>query len=289
MAAIGDADGGDADGGDRMTTATMTMEAMYMAAMIIAAIKDDDGGDRRWRRSAMAAMMMAAMTMAGDSNLKRRRADSGEGVVAVDPHDDVPQAYAQVGRSTRGRRSRNRHGRARGRIVAPVVEILRRYRNGWVHGGRPRVGLRYNGRDTEEPEDAADGWRKAAHDRPAERRRSAADSVGAGHSSWKASEKQRERRKSPRCSMASIHFQEDRCSKLRDACKKLSVVMKYLMKASVSYFNLSNNPRHERIFSRKGEGPHRCIRLTISTWKMYSSTSTLQAPIRYVVSREPTR
>ena len=108
--------------------------------------------------------------------------------MAVDPHDDAPQAYAQVGRSTRRRRPRNRHGRARGRIVAPVEEVSRRYRDGWVHCGGPRVGLRYNGRDAEKPEDAADGWRKAVHDRPPERRRSAADSVRADPSSWKASE-----------------------------------------------------------------------------------------------------
>ena len=210
--------------------------------------------------------------------------------MAINSPDDAPQAYVQVGRSIQSRRSRNRHGRTRDRIVAPVEEIPRWDRDGWVHGGWPRVGLRHNGRDAEKPEDAADGWRKAAHDRPAERCRSAADSVGANHSSRKASEKQRERCKPPRCSMARVHFQEDRCSKLRDACKKLNVVLEYLIKASVSYLNLSDEARHERIFSMKHDGPQRSIRLPISTWEMYSPTSTLQnVPVRCRVFLKLTR
>ena len=72
-------------------------------------------------------------------------------------------------RSTRSRRSTNRHGRTRGRIVAPVEEIRRNGRDGWVHGGWLWVGLRCNRRDAKKPEDTADGWRKAAHDRATER------------------------------------------------------------------------------------------------------------------------
>ena len=271
----------------------MKMAVMAMAATTIAAIGhggntdggDDDGGD------VDGGDADGGDGDGGDSIFKKlRRARSREGVVSVDRLDDVPQAYAQVGRRARRRRPGNRHRRARGRIVAPVEEVRRRYRDGGVHGGGPRAGLRYNGRDAEKPEDAADGWRETAHNRPAERRRSAADGVGADHSCGKASEKQRERRKPPRCSMASVHFQEESCSKLRDACKKLSVVIKYLTKGSVSYFDLADNPRHERVFSRKDAGPHCSIRLTISAWKMYSSTSALQnAPIRCQVTPELTR
>ena len=211
--------------------------------------------------------------------------------MAINSPDDAPQAYVQVGRSIQSRRSRNRHGRTRDRIVAPVEEIPRRDLMAGFTAAGHGVGLRYNGRDAEQPEDAADGWRKATHDRPAERCCcSAADSVGANHSSRKASEKQRERCKPPRCSMARVHFQEDRCSKLRDACKKLNVVLEYLIKASVSYLNLSDEARHERIFSMKHDGPHRSIRLPISTWKMYSPTSTLQnVPVRCRVGLKLTR
>ena len=58
----------------------------------------------------------------------------------------------------------------------------------------------------------------------------------------------------------------------------------------MSYFNLSDNPRNERVLSRKDEGAHCSIGLTISTWKMYRSTSTLQkVPIRCNVSIVLTR
>ena len=73
--------------------------------------------------------------------------------------------------------------------------------------------------------------------------------------------------------MSRVNFQENGCAKLRDAGKKLSVVQKYFMKTSVGYFDLTDQARHLRIFTRNYEGPQRSIRTTISARKMDIPTS----------------
>ena len=120
---------------------------------------------------------------------------SGEGVVAVDHPDDAPQADAQVGGS--GRRSRNRHGGAGGRIVAPVEEICRRDSDFRVHGGRPWVGRSQRWRDAQIPEDITDGWREMVNDGRVQRACSAAHGVGADNATGEAPEKQSKRSESP--------------------------------------------------------------------------------------------
>ena len=206
--------------------------------------------------------------------------------MAVDFPDDAPQADAQVGGSSR--RSRNRHGCTSGRIIAPVEEVLRRDREGRVQRGRPWVGQTNNGRDAKMPEDTTDGRREIVHDGWPQRSCSAAHSVGANYSSVKASEKQSKRSEPPRCSMSRVNFQEYGRAKLRDAGKKLSVVQKYFMNTSMGYFDVTNQARHQRIFTRKCKGPNRSIRTTISAWKMDIPTSNCKkVPVRYCSVETP--
>jgi hypothetical protein len=185
--------------------------------------------------------------------------------VAVDYPDDAPQANVQVGGSCR--RSRNRHGRAGGRIVAPVEEICRRDSDGRVQGGRPWIGRSQCWWDAQMPEDTTDGWREMADDGRVQRPCSAANGVGANNSSGKAPEKQNKRSKSPRFNMPGVNFKENGCAKLRNTGKKLRVVQKYFMKPAMGYFDLTDQARHQRIFSLKNDGPKRSIRTAISAWK----------------------
>ena len=196
--------------------------------------------------------------------------------MAVDHAEDAPQAYLQVGGT--GRRSGNEHGRAGDGVVAPVEDVLRWDGDGWVEGGGPRVCRKQRGRGRypENPEDPADGWREIRQDAAIQRRCSAAYGVDAIHSCGKASEKQGKRPKPPRCCVPRVNFQEKGCAELRDAGIKLSVVRKDFSHASVSYFNLADQARHPRIFSRENQRPKPRIRAAITAWKMYVSATTLK-------------
>ncbi len=166
--------------------------------------------------------------------------------------------------------------RASGRIVAPVEEICRGDRDGRVQGGRPWVGQGYRGWDAQKPEDTTDGWREVAQDGRPQRRSSAAEFVGANHSSWKASEEPSKRSDPSRCSMSRVNFQENRCAKLRDAGKKLSIVQKYFTQDPMGYFDLADQARHQRAFSMKHHGPKRSIRTAISALKMHIPAPSMQ-------------
>jgi hypothetical protein len=204
----------------------------------------------------------------------RVRIGSREGGMAVDYPDDAPEAYAQVGSSSW--RSRNQHRCTSCRIVAPVEEICPRDRDGRLQACRPWVGQGYRGRDGQKPEDTADGWREVEEDGRPQRRCSTANRVGANYSSWKASEEQSKCSEPLRCSMSRVNSQENRCAKLWDASKKLSVVQKYFTQAPLGYFDLADQARHQRAFSTKHHGPKRSIRTAISPWKMHIPAPSMQ-------------
>ena len=143
--------------------------------------------------------------------------------MAVDGPDDAPKAYAHIGGG--GRSSRDRHGRAGGRIVAPVEEVLRRDSDGWVQGCRPWVCQSQGGRDAQIPQDTDNSGWKTAQDGRMQRRCSTADSFCADYTTREAPEKQSKRPKAPRSPTSWVHFQECGCTKLGDSAKELIIAL----------------------------------------------------------------
>ncbi len=88
--------------------------------------------------------------------------------------------------------------------------------------------------------------------------------------------------------MSRVNFQQNGCAELGDAGKKLGVVQKHFVNTSMSHFDLTDQARHQRVFTRKCEGPNRSIRITISAWKMDIPTSNCKkVPVRYGSMKNP--